>query len=511
MRRPAAVMVIASAAMALGACAGEMDPGPSQIAEEANPVLLAVPTEPTISFSVWFRVGSQNDPIGKEGLAYLTGEMLADASTENNRYEEILEKLYPIASSYRIRVDREMSTLTGRTHRDNIDIFSSLFMDAYLLPAFDDSDFQRIKADTINYLENTLRYSSDEELGKAALNQLIFAGTRYAHPPEGTVDGLNSITLADVRSFYEQYFTADSATLALGGGFDDALVETLGASLANLPAGDAQPAPSTSPPDWMGQQIVLVDKPDADASISFGFPIDVHRGERDFYALWIANSWLGEHRNQASHLFKVIREVRGLNYGDYSYIEAYPEGGQRSMPPVNVARQQQFFEVWIRTLPNHQAHFALRAAVRELALLVDEGLAAEEFELTRSFLKKYLLHFAKTSDERLGYAVDDRFYDIEGDGHLARFQQLLDEITLDEVNAAVRRHLRAENLKIAIVTGDAEALADALSSDAPSPLDYESPKPEEVTNEDVDIATFSLGISPENVVIIPVDDMFQSG
>ncbi len=511
MKAPAAVMVIASAAMTLGACSGEMDPGPTQSAEETNPVLLAVPTEPTISFSVAFRVGSQNDPVGKEGLAYLTGEMLADASTENNRYEEILEKLYPIASSYRIRVDREMTTLAGRTHRDNIDIFSSLFTDAYLLPAFDDSDFQRIKADTINYLENALRYSSDEELGKAALNQLIFAGTQYAHPPEGTVDGLNSVTLADVRSFYEQYFTADSATFALSGGFDDALVETLEASMADLPTGDAQPAPPVSPPDWAGQQIVLVDKPDADASISFGFPIDVHRGERDFYALWIANSWLGEHRNQASHLFKVIREARGLNYGDYSYIEAYPEGGQRSMPPVNVARQQQFFEVWIRTLPNHQAHFALRAAIRELALLVDEGLTAEEFELTRSFLKKYLLHFAKTSDERLGYAVDDRFYGIEGDGHLVRFRQLLDEITLDEVNAAIRRHLRADNLKIAIVTGDAEALAQALSTDAPSPLDYESPKPQSVTDEDDNIAAFSLDISPESVVIIPVDDMFQSG
>ena len=511
MRCPAAVMVIASVTMALGACAGEMEPEPTQSAEATNPVLLAVPTEPTISFSVWFRVGSHNDPVGKEGLAYLTGEMLADASTENNRYEEILEKLYPIASSYRIRVDREMTTLTGRTHRDNTDVFSSLFTDAYLRPAFDDSDFRRIKADTINYLENALRYSSDEELGKAALNQLIFAGTRYAHPPEGTVDGLSSITLADVRSFYEQHFTADNATFALSGGFDDALVETLAGSVANLPAGDAQPAPPINPPNWAGQQIVLVDKPDADASISFGFPIDVHRGERDFYALWIANSWFGEHRNQASHLFKVIREARGLNYGDYSYIEAYPEGGQRSMPPVNVARQQQFFEVWIRTLPNHQAHFALRAAIRELALLVDEGLTAEEFELTRSFLKKYLLHFAKTSDERLGYAVDDRFYGIEGDGHLVRFRQLLDEITLDEVNAAIRRHLRADNLKIAIVTGDAEALANALSTDAPSLLDYESPKPQTVTDEDGNIATFSLGISPENVIIIPVDDMFQSG
>ena len=82
---------------------------------------------------------------------------------------------------------------------------------------------------------------------------------------------------------------------------------------------------------------------------------------------------------------------------------------------------------------------------------------------------------------------------------------------MDEVNAAIRRHLRANNLKIAIVTGDAETLADALSTDASSPLDYESPKPQSVTDEDGNIATFSLGILPENVVIIPVDDMFQSG
>ena len=60
-------------------------------------------------------MGLQNDPLGKEGLAYLAGQMLADASTENNRYEETLEKLYPIASNYGIRVDREMIVLTGRT------------------------------------------------------------------------------------------------------------------------------------------------------------------------------------------------------------------------------------------------------------------------------------------------------------------------------------------------------------------------------------------------------------
>ena len=95
----------------------------------------------------------------------------------------------------------------------------------------------------------------------------------------------------------------------------------------------------------------------------------MRRGDRDFYALWIANSWLGEHRNQSSHLFNVIRELRGLNYGDYSYIESFPEGGERNMPPVNVPRRRQL----VRDLDPHAAESpsavrAARGAARVAAL-----------------------------------------------------------------------------------------------------------------------------------------------
>ena len=129
----------------------ETDP----VATPGAGVLMRVPTDPTVSFSIAFGVGSQNDPQGMEGLAYLTGQMIAEAATEQDSLESILEKLYPIASSYRIRVDREMSTLTGRTHRDNLDAFVELFINAYQSPAFLDNDFQRIKSDTINYLSNS--------------------------------------------------------------------------------------------------------------------------------------------------------------------------------------------------------------------------------------------------------------------------------------------------------------------------------------------------------------------
>ncbi len=468
-----------------------------------------VANDPTIAFKAWIRVGSQDDPPGKEGLAFLTGQLLAQGSTTKHRYDKILEKLYPLAASYAMRVDREMSVLSGRTHRDNVDEFFELFTDAYLRPAFLQEDFERVKADTINYIEKVLRYASDEELAKAALYHFIFEGTRYRHPSEGLVASLKSITLEDVRRFYQQRYTRDAVVLALGGGYDPGLVDRFVATLEMLPAGSPAPPPPPEPAPFAGRHVVLVSKPGADASLSFGFPIRARRGEKDFYALWIANSYFGEHRNSASHLYQVIREARGLNYGDYSYIEAFPEGGQRRVPPTHVARRQQIFEVWIRTLPNEQAVFALRAALRELQQLVDRGLTEEQFELTRTFLRKYVLHLAETTSERLGYAVDDRFYGIGQPGHLARSREMLDTLSLEDVNAAIRRHLQYDDIKIAIVTGQAERLREQLTSDAPTPIQYTSARPQQVLEEDRAIATYPLRIAAENVRIVPVEAIFE--
>ncbi len=503
----------------LGACllltAVGCAPSSTESGKSSNAVLLPVDSDPTIAFSVWFDVGSQDDPVGKEGLAQLTADLLSEGATTENSYQEILEKLYPIASGYGVSVDREMTTIRGRTHRDNLETFFGLYTDAYLRPAFDQDDFERLRSNQRNGLEKTLRYASDEELGKAALYNAIFTGTRYAHPSLGTVQGLASITLDDVKAFYAEHFTKDNAVVALAGGFEPGLVQRFEATLDQLSSneattdhGHAKPTIDVAPIE--GRHLILVDKPSADASISFGFPISVRRGDDDFYALWLANSWLGEHRNSSSHLYSVIREARGMNYGDYSYIETFPNGGRRQMPPTNVARNEQIFEVWIRTLPNPNAHFALRAAIRELEHLVDHGLTEEQFNLTRAFLTKYSLHFAPTSSTRLGYAIDDRFYGIEGEGHLARFRRRMSELTLDEVNAAIKKYLQYDNMKIAMVTGDATGLSQAIATDAPSPIDYGGiQKPAEILEEDKIISTYPLHIPAENITTIPIDEIFE--
>ncbi|UCE07434.1 MAG: insulinase family protein, partial [bacterium] len=376
-------------------------------------VQLPVSSDPTISFRIWFKVGSQNDPAGKEGLAALTASLLTDGSTEQNSYDQILEKLYPMAAGYGASVDKEMTVINGRVHKDNLDTYTELFTQAILSPAFKQEDFDRIKSNTINYLDKTLRYANDEAFGKEALYQFVFQGTPYGHPEAGLIESVKGITLEDAKNFYQTYYTKDNLVIGIGGGFDRSLLNRLKKELATLAPGIPAPVEKPEAKKIDGLDVLLIDKDTRSTAISFGFPIDVHRGEDDFYALWIANSWFGEHRNSSSHLYQVIRETRGMNYGDYSYIECFPNGWARRFPAPNNARRQQIFEVWIRPVQNEAAHFALRAAVRELQKLVDNGMTQEDFDLTKKFLKKYYLHYAPTTAMRLGYKLDDEFYGIE--------------------------------------------------------------------------------------------------
>lgn len=482
-------------------------PAPGVVPDD-HVVRLPVSSDPTISFRLLFNVGSQDDPKGKEGLAAITASMLTDASTRKHSYSEILALLFPLAGGYSSNVSAEMTVLEGRIHKDNLAAYYPLLTDAILTPAFKQEDLDRLKSQTLNFLENTLRYSSDEELGKAVLYDTIFAGTPYGHIPEGLIENVRSITLDDVRRFYEGHFTRQNVVIGLGGSFDEGLVGKLRGDLGRLPPGAPPKTPPPSPRSIEGMHVTIVEKKDAPATaISLGFPIDVLRGQEQWYPLAVANSWLGEHRNSASHLYQVIRESRGLNYGDYSYIENFPNGGSRRMPPQNAARRKQIFEIWIRPVPNDARLFALRAALREMQRMSEFGLTEAEFLQARNFLSKYILHYAETTMDRLGYALDDRFYGIPG-SHLEIFREKLRAMTRLEVNEAVKRHLPYGNMEIVFVTSDASALKEALVNNTPSPIKYPTPKPPAILEEDLKISQFPLSVKAENVRIVPVERLF---
>jgi zinc protease len=462
---------------------------------------------PRLEVKLAFAAGSAHDPAGKEGLAALTARMIADAGSSDMRIDEIRKAFFPVAASFDSGVDRELTVFTGVVHKDAWKTFADVGLPQLVAPGFREEDFRRVKDALRNALVQNLRNNNDEELGKERLQQRIFGGTPYGHPVLGSVAGLDAITLEDVKDFAKKAYTRAALTVGVAGDVPAEFEARIKADLAKLPAGPALPAPAgvvgRKP---SGIDVDIVKKETRSTAISFGFPIDVTRTSPDFAALSVARSWLGEHRASSSHLYQRIREVRGMNYGDYAYIEAFPGGMYRMLPEPNVPRRAQIFEVWIRPVMPVNAHMALRVALFELDKLVNEGLSEEDFQTTRDYLMKNVYLLTATQDHALGTALDQKWYGLPD--YVTDMRAKLGRLTRAEVNAAVKRHLQTKNLSIVFVTKDAETLKAALVADAFSPIKYDGEKPKALLDEDKVVGALKLGIRPEAVTITPVEEVF---
>lgn len=501
-REIAAALAFAGMLVGMVSAAGAETKEPAE-----SPEIVALPSSasPLVAIRLLFRAGSIDDPTGKEGLAALTSLMVAEASTAKRPYSQLLEDLYPLAAEIQSNADREVTVFSGTVARAALDTYAGLLEEALLSPAFSDSDFRRNKQQLLSYLTNTLRSASDELLGLEALQQRIFAGHPYGHAPAGTVAGLESITLEDVRQFYRGHYTRANLMVGVAGGYPEGFPARLARDLGSLPAGIRADRTLPPPPATTGRHITLIDKETASVGIHFGSPLPITRKDPDFYPLMVANSFLGEHRSFNGLLMGQLRAIRGLNYGDYSYIEYWNNPPGTFQPAPNVPRRQQYFSVWVRPVVPADAQFALRAALYEVRQVREHGLTPQQFELTRSFLLNFSKLWVQDLSSRLGFHMDSRYYGMPY--FLDEIQSRLERLTVADVNRAASKYLSTDTFEAVMVTAHAGKLADALKQDRPSPKQYNSQVPPEVLETDKLIST--LEIKPTAIDIVPVTQMFE--
>ena len=464
-------------------------------------------TSPLIVFRIVFMTGAAFDPAGKEGLASLTAAMLGEGGSRTMTRQQIVDAMYPMASSIDWQVDKEMTVFSGTTHVENLDRFYALLKDVLLDPGFRQDDFTRVRDDAVNFLKVSLRQSNDEELGKEELYNLIYAGHPYGHHNGGAVGALQTLTLDDVRAFYRDHYTRANLVTGLAGGYPGQFAQRVETDFGALPAGTADKKRFDAPMVSPGTHIAIVTRDTRSTAISLGFPIDVTRGSKDWPALAVVASYFGQHRSSNSYLYQRLREARGLNYGDYAYVEYFPRGMFQFTPDPNLARQQQIFQIWIRPVEAGNGVFTLRAALYEYDRLVREGMSSEAFEGTREFLGKYGNILTQTQNARLGYAIDSQFYGI---GEYTAFvRDALSKLTVDDVNRAIRQHLATDRMRIVIVTKEGAKFRDAILKNAPSPITYNSPKPTAIVDEDKVIQAYRINVKAEDVVVVPVERVFE--
>jgi zinc protease len=506
-RAAAAGLVVASLAAAAPAGAAEKPAATPRKVGTVRTVFLPSPNNPLVAIRLYFQLGSVDDPKGKEGLAALTGDMVGQGGTKARTYAEVLDALYPLAAQIHVTGDKESLVFSGTVHRDNVQKFADLLAEQVLTPRFADDDFTRNKQDALDYVTKTLRGNADEDLGKQAMATVLYAGHPYGTPTQGTVEGLGAITLDDVKAFHAKHFARDRLIVGVAGGYPAGFAEAFAKRFEALPA-KSPPLPKLpAPPKYKAHQVLIVEKDARANAMSIGHPLDLTRKDPDFYPLTVARSYLGEHRTFNGILMNHLRGDRGLNYGDYAYIENFIQEGWSTFPLANIQRRQQHFEIWLRPVPPQNALFALRAALYETDKLIREGIPAAGFEATRAFLANYSNLWAQDVSRRLGFAIDAV---VTGKDIVKELQARLPKMTKADVDKAIRKHLSLEGLSIAIVSDKGQAVADKLVSGTPTPITYDTKgtAPDIEAQDDV-IEMFPLPVSKANVRVVPVDQMFE--
>ncbi len=470
----------------------------------ADLVLLPVSGSPLVTICVMIHTGPMDDPAGKEGLAWLTSGVIARGGTGTLKRADIIQRMFPMAADIGCSGGRETMLFGGTVHRDHLSAYYDLFKAVVLQPAFAAEDLEREREAAVSWLVNGLRSTEDETLGKEVLEQEL-----YRHHPYfcyGTTDGLRAITADDLRAFHQQALSRRKIWVGIGGGYDQSFVEQVKHDFGRL--GSDKPADELPKPVMpKGIEITLVQKKCDACAISMGFPVSYTRADPDYFALLVANAYLGEHRMFIGRLQKTLRMARGMNYGNYSYLEYFTQGDGR-FAQCGVPRRQQYFSIWIRPVKHEQAHFALRAALRELHLLVKRGMTETEVEEYKRFILANSRLWAQTVERRLGYLIDSRFYGIND--FLRDVQQRVAGVTARQVNAAIRRHWQAKQIRVVMVTDRAEALREALLRNEVSPISYEKKElPADLSAEDREISTYHLPLAASDVKIVAANDLFN--
>jgi zinc protease len=447
--------------LALLACT-RIDPGPVPVQVAQQPVSLLVQPvagAPNVYFAAMIAAGSAYDPLGQEGLAYLTASALVQAGAGSRSADQIRESLHPTGSAFEVLVDREWISLRLECHRDHAQQCAELFTDVLTAPRFAEDDVLRLRDEQLSDLQEEL-LSDEERLGLEAMEMTLYEGHPYGHPAQGRAGVLPLLGVEDLATFYRDHFVRRSVFVGVAGDLPEGLAGYVAQQLERVPGALPRALVLRDPVPSAHRTLLAIDTGSPSTGFYLAHPVQLDRNHPDFPALMVATTALGAHRESFGRLFRKLRAEHGLNYGDYAYIEPYVERQDSQLPDQGVLRRQNRFVVWLRPTSVDQGSFALKLAIEELERWVKEGLEPQEFDAIVSHLQQGRPLLASDPGRRLAYALD-----AAATGTPNLLELPLQGLTREQVNEAIVRHIDPARLQIVAVSGEARALVESVTGE----------------------------------------------
>jgi zinc protease len=403
-------------------------------------LLLENRATPTISMRGSFRAGSYFEPRDKPGLAQITANMLERGTKRRNKLQ-LANDLESVGAQHSFSADPFAVNLAARALSKDLPLLMSTIAEELREPAFPEDELEKLKQQVIAVIKE--QQSNTGYRAREKFSQLIFddGSPFYVHAGEQVIESVGSVTVDDVRAFYSQFYGGRSLIVSIAGDvqiasvqrqFEEEFGSFIGPASVDVDVTDPEPQTSTR------REIVLV-KEKASVDVLLGSAASLRRESKDYYAAVIANSALGE-STLSSRLGLRVRDQEGLTYGINSRFRA----------PTLAAGP---WYVGVSVNPNN-VEKAIDSAMTVLRDYVENGIRGDELSDEKSAaIGSFKVGLATNAG--LAQAMwNAAFYNLGAD-YIDRYPQIIQSVTIEAVNAAIRKYFRPDQLTV-VIAGDVE-------------------------------------------------------
>jgi zinc protease len=318
---------------------------------------------PIIDLSVAFPAGSARDTKATSGVAGVTRYMMTLGADGMNE-EAITNAFADIGANLGGELDVDRAAFKLRTLTSERAKALVTFNKVLHKPDFSQAILEREKTRIVAGLKEAA--TQPESISSKAFMQALYPNHSYGMDESGEIDTITAMKRDDLVAFYNTYYSAKSAVIALMGDMTVEQAKTIAEDAAKgLPQGAAVPkiAEVTYPQAPITQRIA---HPASQAHIALGYP-GIKRGDADYFALYLGNYVLGG-GGFVSRLTEEVREKRGLVYSVYSYFMPMAELGP--------------FQIGLQT-KKEQADEAMKVVNATVAKFIANGVTEKELKAAK--------------------------------------------------------------------------------------------------------------------------------
>ena len=396
---------------------------------------------PTVSLLLSIEGGTLLDPIEKAGLASLTASLMNEG-TSNYIKEELSNELAKLGSDISIGASGRNTTVRVSSLVKNLDATLLLMLDMMLNPAFKESDFDRVKNQLIQALEQGSKDPST--LASRALKQVTYgANNRVGLPGSGTINTVSAIELSDIKNFYTQYFSPKHASLVIVGDVSKSEILPKLNYLKSWQGSDYSIPVYNQFPKEVANKIYFVDLPNASQSvIKLTRRAMTYDATGEFFKATLMNYPLGGAFNSRINLN--LREEKGYSYGASSNFSAGKTLGRFSAGA---------------SVKKEHTYDAMVEIEKELTHFKKNGLTIDEVDFMRQAISQNEALSYETPAQKSGFLRQLLQYDL-AENYGEKQSEIIRNITIEQLNSIAAKEL-SKSMQW-IVVGDGQVIKSQL-------------------------------------------------